>query len=103
MKRDTLSFESVGLSEETLDEAIMTAVALAEYARRRTKSGEVTDVSGSLLDGAATAYSSSASSGGHHHGAYVGGGGFGFGGDGGGCSGGGGGGDGGGGGGGGGC
>ena len=103
MKRDTLSFESVGLSEETLDEIVMTAVALAEHARRRTKSGEVADVSGFLVDGGGTAYSSSGTSGGHHHGAYVGGGGFGFGGDGGGCSGGGGGGDGGGGGGGGGC
>lgn len=63
---NVLSFEKVDLGNETLDEIIMTAVALAEHARRQTKNAEVVDLSSSIADlagGHGTLHSGSS----HHH------------------------------------
>ena len=46
----TLTFEQAGLGQETLDEIIMTAVALADHARRHSKNADVVDLSGSIAD-----------------------------------------------------
>lgn len=56
MQRDILSFEKAGLRSETLDEIVLTAVALAEHVRRnnRKKSDEGVlglDIAGFLADG----------------------------------------------------
>lgn len=55
MQKDVLSFEKVGLSPETLDEIVLTAVALSEHVRRNKGSSaaaaDVLDIAGILADG----------------------------------------------------
>ncbi|KAM0694429.1 hypothetical protein Q7P36_004784 [Cladosporium allicinum] len=93
-----LTFEQAGLGQETLDEIVMTAVTLAEHARRHGKNADVGDLGGNIADLVETRHADGSSGtthhgGGSHHGGHHGsghGGFFGIGGDGGGGGGGGG-------------
>lgn len=53
MKIDVLSFERA-MAAETADEIILSACALAEYARREKKNGEVADIAGAIGDATAS-------------------------------------------------
>jgi hypothetical protein len=68
----TLTFEKPGLGQETLDEIVVTAVALAEHARRHGsgKSADVVDLSASIaeLAGGHGGGSGHHGGGGHHSG-----------------------------------
>lgn len=65
MQKDVLRFEKAGLNAAMIDEITMTAIALAEHARRQSKSGEVTDLANSFADaGSALSHSHNGGSGG---------------------------------------
>jgi len=58
IQKDILRFEKAGLSAAMIEEITMTAITLAEHARRQSKSGEVTDLANSIADaGAAFSHS----------------------------------------------
>lgn len=66
IERDVLSFEQVGLSDEAVGEIVLTAVALGEHVRRKSKRGEVADLAGAIADGVSSLDGGGGSS--HHHG-----------------------------------
>jgi hypothetical protein len=67
IEKNTLVFENADLSQESLDEIIMTAVALAEHARRRDRNADLVDLSqniGDLVNGHHGGHLNASS---HHH------------------------------------
>lgn len=69
-----LTFEQAGLGKENLDEIVMTAVALAEHARRHSKKSDSVDLGGSIANIVENHYADGSGGTTHHGGGHHGGG-----------------------------
>lgn len=54
MKGDLLTFESAKLSPEVYDEVVLSAIAMAEAARRQKRKSDIADIGGAVADFAGT-------------------------------------------------